>query len=282
MTNKILYIIINTIQIVLTSTADNFRQDRLKILNWNVLYGFNHKKSIKKGANWIKSQTPNVVALQELNGNNAESLSKLAAKWNHEHSVILKHKGFPVGLTSQEPIEIIERRVKGFHHGYLHCKTYGINFFVVHFWPGKDHEAKTILAKIQPLLNKGEKVVVLGDFNTYSPKDKAFLSGVGKNKKDLYAVVDMFEKAGFVDLVHKHDKKAKYSCPSPIIIPRWAKNLKEIELKRERIDFIFADKKLQKSSISATIMVSKLLDQVSDHYPVTAEFKLNMNRPTKN
>ena len=40
----------------------------LKIVNWNVLYGFNHKKSIKQGANWIKKQAADVVALQELNG----------------------------------------------------------------------------------------------------------------------------------------------------------------------------------------------------------------------
>ena len=42
--------------------------ETLKIVNWNVLYGFNHKKSVKQGANWIKKQAADVVALQELNG----------------------------------------------------------------------------------------------------------------------------------------------------------------------------------------------------------------------
>ena len=44
--------------------------ETLKIVNWNVLYGFNHKKSVKQGANWIKKQAADVVALQELNGHN--------------------------------------------------------------------------------------------------------------------------------------------------------------------------------------------------------------------
>ena len=36
----------------------------LKIVNWNVLYGFNHGKSVEKGAKWIAAQAPSVVALR--------------------------------------------------------------------------------------------------------------------------------------------------------------------------------------------------------------------------
>ncbi|MBT6102439.1 MAG: hypothetical protein HOH62_00925, partial [Verrucomicrobia bacterium] len=121
--------------------------ETLKIVNWNVLYGFNYKKSVKQGANWIKKQAADVVALQELNGHNQVGLKEVAAEWGHDHAAILKKGGFPVGLTSSQPIEVIERRVKGFHHGYLHCKTHGIHFFVVHFWPGKYREADWILDK---------------------------------------------------------------------------------------------------------------------------------------
>ena len=104
----------------------------------------------------------------------------------------------------------------------MHCKTYGTHFFVVHFWPKKDHEATEIIKKIKPLLAKNEKVIVLGDFNTHSRKDKAYLS-TKVRIKPLYDVVDKFEKTGFVDIVHKHDTKATYSSPSPITIPKWSK-----------------------------------------------------------
>ena len=272
------------ISLVLTlsaSIATAEEKDSLKILNWNVLYGFNHKKSIKQGVNWIERQKPDVVALQELNGHKLNNLKNMAKQWGHDYAAILKEKGFPVGLTSKQPIEVIERRVKGFHHGYLHCRTYGIHFFVVHFWPKKDHEAKAIIEKIKPLLKQGEKVVVTGDFNTYSEKDKEYLS-TRKNKQPLYSVINMFEKNGFVDLVHKHDKDAKYSFPSPIIMPKWAKTLEEVESKRERIDFILADQNLQKFSTSATILTSKVLDKISDHYPVVVEFKPTVTNMEKN
>jgi exodeoxyribonuclease-3 len=105
--------------------TDPPKQEELKVINWNVLYGFNHKKSIEPDAAWIRYQNPDVLGLQELNKYTLESLSKMALEWGRAHSVRLKQKGFPAGLTSKQPIEVIERRVEGFHHGYLHCKTCG-------------------------------------------------------------------------------------------------------------------------------------------------------------
>ena len=246
--------------------------NKLKIINWNVLYGFNHGKSIDAGSEWIGDQAPDVLALQELNGNTADSLAKKAAVWGHKYSAIHKENGFPVGLTSNAPIEVIERVVKGFHHGYLHCETHGIHFFVVHFWPKKDHEASAIIEKIKPLLEAKQKVVVLGDFNTHSKNDAKFLANSTK-VKPLYDVVNLFESKGFVDLVHKHDRQAEYSFPSPITIPKWSSSIEELKLKRQRIDFIFASKSLASQSNSATILLSKELDKISDHYPVVVEFK---------
>lgn len=246
-------------------------QSRLRVLNWNVLYGFNHHRSIDAGARWISRQAPDVVALQELNGNKAKSLQQLAARWNHPHAVLLKETGFPVGLTSRAPIEIIERRVKGFHHGYLHCRTRGVHFFVVHFWPGKDHEAKTVAAKVRKLLRENARVIVLGDFNTHSRKDAAFLA-TRTRVKASYTVVDLFESLRMVDLVHKHSPQSKYSCPSPITIPRWSATAEVVKSKRQRVDFVFADEKLARDSRKASIPISRELDRISDHYPVVVDF----------
>ena len=246
--------------------------ETFKIVNWNVLYGFNHKKSVKQGANWIKKQAADVVALQELNGHNQVGFKELAAEWRHDHAAILKKGGFPVGLTSNQPIKVIERRVKDFHHGYLHCKTHGIHFFVVHFWPGKYWEADWILDKTAPLIEKGEKVIILGDFNGNSRKDEDFLIANATLRKRDYTFVDKVEAKGFVDIVHKHDPEAKISQPSSITIPRWTKDLKELKLKRYRIDFVFADKSFAEQSHSGTISLAKEIDTISDHYPVIVEF----------
>ena len=246
--------------------------ETFKIVNWNVLYGFNHKKSVKQGANWIKKQAADVVALQELNGHNQTGFKELAAEWGHDHAAILKKGGFPVGLTSNQPIEVIERRVKDFHHGYLHCKTHGIHFFVVHFWPGKYWEADWILDKTAPLMERGEKVIILGDFNGNSRKDEDFLIANATLRKRDYTFVDKVEAKGFVDIVHKHDPEAKISQPSSITIPRWTKDLKELKLKRYRIDFVFADKSFAEQSHSGTISLAREIEKISDHYPVIVEF----------
>ena len=246
--------------------------ETFKIVNWNVLYGFNHKKSVKQGANWIKKQAADVVALQELNGHNQTGFKELAAEWRHDHAAILKKGGFPVGLTSNQPIEVIERRVKDFHHGYLHCKTHGIHFFVVHFWPGKYWEADWILDKTAPLIERGEKVIILGDFNGNSRKDEDFLIANATLRKRDYTFVDKVEAKGFVDIVHKHDPEAKISQPSSITIPRWTKDLKELKLKRYRIDFVFADKSFAEQSHSGTISLAREIETISDHYPVIVEF----------
>ena len=63
---------------------------------------------------WIKNQHADVVALQELNGQTNESFKDLAEGWGHDHAVLLKEEGFPVGLTSKMPVEVIEKRVEGF------------------------------------------------------------------------------------------------------------------------------------------------------------------------
>jgi len=246
--------------------------ETLKIVNWNVLYGFNHKKSVKQGANWIKKQAADIVALQELNGHNQAGFKELAAEWGHDHAAILKKGGFPVGLTSNQPIEVIERRVKDFHHGYLHCKTHGIHFFVVHLWPGKYQEADWILDKTAPLIARGEKVIILGDFNGNSRKDEDFLIANATLRKRDYMFVDKVEAKGFVDIVHKHDPEAKISQPSPITIPKWTKDLEELKLKRYRIDFVFADKSFAEQSHSGTISLAREIETISDHYPVIVEF----------
>lgn len=246
----------------------------LKVVNWNVLYGFNHQNSVEQGVDWIKKQSADVVALQELNGHSETDLGKLASAWGHPYSVILKEQGFPVGLTSSQPIEVIKRQVEGFHHGYLHCKTQGIHFFVVHFWPGKYKEVDEILDRIAPLLSQKESVVILGDFNGCSRKDEAFLKANARLRERDYTFVDKVEANGFVDIVNKHDKNAKVSCPSSITIPKWSADMEELKLKRYRIDFIFADQELAKNSRSGTILLAEEIEAISDHYPVIVELNI--------
>ncbi|GAA5496305.1 hypothetical protein Rhal01_02488 [Rubritalea halochordaticola] len=243
----------------------------LKVLNWNVYYGFDGKKTLPKASQWLKEQAPDVLALQELNGITEKQLGEYAKQWGHSHAAMNKEKGFPMGLTSNQPIEVIERAAQGYHHGFLHCKTHNIHFFVVHLWPNKPQDLDRILAKVEPLIQKKERVIILGDFNADSKHDAEFIAKQGL-KDFSFDYTNKVESKGFVDLVHKHSPAAKVSFPSPFIIPKWAKNLEEVKAKHCRIDFIFASQNLAQKSTSATIHINELLDKASDHYPVESRF----------
>ena len=258
-----------------TSQADELQS--VKVINWNVLYGFNHGQSRTEGSRWISDQEPDIVALQELNGITEKDLLEQAKKWGHAHAVTHKENGFPVGLTSRWPIQVLERKSKGFHHGYLHCKTRDIHFFVVHFWPGKYHEMDSILERVRPLLSENKSVVILGDFNGCSRKDETYLVENATQRERDYIYVDKLEAEHFVDLVSKHDPNAKVSCPSPITIPRWSSDLEDLRTKRYRIDFIFADESFAKRSKSGTILLDQEVEKVSDHYPVMVEFLVSVD-----
>ncbi len=256
-----------------TETELSKSKNLFTILNWNILYAFNHGRKTKEGIEWIKEQNANVVALQELNGQTNESFRELAVGWNHNYSVLLKESGFPVGISSDKPIEVINKKVEGFHHGYLHVKTYGIHFIVIHLWPGKENESNIISNAAKSLIDAGERVVVLGDFNAESSLDSVYLNTKPKLKGRInYSVLNYYLNAGLIDIVNKHDKNALVSDPSPIVVPKWHPDLELVKAIERRIDFIMASKNIVAKSKYATILRSNKLDKISDHYPIVAKF----------
>ncbi len=276
------------------------KNDDFKIITYNVLCGFNHHKSEKIGAEWINKQNPDVVALQELNGFTEKTLKQIAAKWGHNYAVILKENGFPVGLTSKTPIEVIERRLKGMHHGWLHCKTSGIDFFVIHLSPFKykhrQKEAKSICQKVKPLLDNKESVVVLGDFNSVCSSGKEFLNEdkvffkylIEKEKKNKhirnlnnghfdFTVMDSFLNIGLKDACCDLIKNTPKICTaSPALING---KIKKQQIRySKRIDFILLNNELAQQCINASISYEDKHHQISDHFPVI----ITLNRDEKN
>ena len=258
---------------------------QLGIISYNILEGFRNKASSKfpSGAtrkqmvtHWIAQQNPTFTALQELNGYNQQKLQHDSKKWQHPHAAILKDTGYSVGLTSKFPITIIEKRRKDMHHGYLHARTAGIEVFVIHLSPFKykhrQKEADIILAKTKKLIKQGKPVVILGDFNAYSPNDKSVLdadtnllksrrasdkryshvTNLNNNKID-YTVIQKFLDADLIDPYAKHRKFKKTNVPP-------------------RIDYILVSPNLAKRYKDAQWHNSKSYDQMSDHPPVSLKF----------
>ena len=261
--------------------------ETVKVINWNTYHLFDHRAKAEEATAWVAEQGPHLVALQEVLHCKEVELGELAQEWGHGHAVMHNEHGYPVALTSSAPIEGVERRVKGSHHGYLHARTHGIDVFVVHFWPTKVGEAAQVAEVAAALVREGRPVLVLGDFNGKIRCDEPYLlePGFGEEKDGErvfdYRLTDAFLERGFVELVSEHSPDDLYTFGAPALIPRWAKTMEEVRERRRRIDFVFASPELAAGCLSAHVDTDdERVGQYSDHYPVLCTLKsLGANDP---
>ncbi len=274
-------------------------QPQLKVMTYNILTGFDWKQDSTRGTeliNWVNTHKPDVLALQEMNGFTPERLQKFAKKWGHEYSAIAKTDGYPVAITSNQPIVVKERLLDGLWHGMLHCETHGIDFFVVHLspadWQFRKREAIAITEKIGIEAEKTEQYIVLGDFNAHSPFDvpltdkftnqlERYRKGDRKSEKYKnlhndeydYSVLSLFLSLSLIDVCERFVPAVDRStCPTPLNVPRWF-SAEEMKTTKHRIDFILVSPKLALKCTDAQIFNGPENYYLSDHYPVMAEFK---------
>ena len=265
------------------------RNHNLKLLSYNVWYGFTKKPERKANyLKFMKAQAPDVVSLQELNHYTPAKLADDAKAWGHPHSVLLKEKGFPTGITSSQPITGVKRTLEGFHHGLMRCQTHGIHVYAIHLHPGnweiRLREIDLLLKDIATLPGDA-KVTLAGDFNTFSLHDKPVydrsedmipffkrldVRTKGKNLRDGqldYRHLKRLEDAGFVDLIHTKRKAFLGTFPTPL-----RKN--EDMGPDRRLDYVFATPSLAASCRAAACIVNETTGLLSDHQPVSATFEL--------
>ena len=280
------------------STVEGDQRATLRVLCYNTYYVFSNGTEVEAATAWISEQAPDVVALQELTNIEDARLAELAAGWGHGHSALLKTSGFSVGLTSRYPIEVVDRLLDGLHHGSLHARVRGIDVFVVHLspfeWKVREREAALLLAKIKPLLDQGEEVLVLGDFNALSAKDKRLLDAQPelmekarnsevehdhvRNLRDGefdYGVMQRFFDAGLQDVVLPQFEgvgqkagESRWTFTTGI----WTEEKSSAPEGGNRIDFVLADATLARTVASAEIPRGGVLNRTSDHYPVIVDF----------
>ena len=272
------------------------KSSELRVLSYNVWYGFTKQPERKKKLlEYVRSLKPDVVSLQELNSYTEEKLAQDARAWGHPYSALLKTGGFPTGITSRFPIEDVSRTLEGYHHGLLSCKTGGLRVYVVHLHPGHwqiRHREVDLLTRELAKRNLAEKILLAGDFNTFSPRDREQYEktpdivpffrrldqrwksnrNLRKDKLD-YTHLEKIEKAGFIDLVAT--KRSRFSGTFP------TKNRPgEDNGPSRRLDYFYANRSLASSCKSAVCLVNGDTSYLSDHYPVLAVFSLGSSNNT--
>ncbi len=262
----------------------------LKVVTHNVWYGFTQKPEprYEQWRRWMAAQSPDVVALQELNGYTPERLAADGDSWGHAHSVLLKTDGFPTGITSRYPITDVQRIREGMHHGLLRCRIRGLWFYVIHFHPSnfvrRIEEAAILQADIAGLPDTDPQIVLAGDFNGFSPADRGRYDADDKLVKffqmlDLrdtarnlnagridYGGIEAIERLGFVDLIARQRTAATPfvgTFPTRLVSD-------ENHGTERRLDYIFVSPNLLPRVATAAILNDAETQTLSDHIPVTA------------
>lgn len=273
--------------------SDEIRE--LKIVTHNVWYGFTRKPEPRytHWRTWMAEQNPDIVSLQELNGYTAEKLADDAAFWGHGYSELLKEDGFSTGITSRFPISDVKRIREGMHHGLLRCRIQGIWVYVIHFhpsnWRRRIEEAALLQKDVDTLPESDPPVVLAGDFNGFSPADRAhyetdpelipffqMLDQRDTNARNLndgrmdYGGIEAVLSQGYVDLI------ARARTPQSQFTGTFPTRLVSDENHGtdRRLDYIFVSQRLLPLVVSAQILRDDVTEQLSDHIPVTATLRL--------
>ena len=256
------------------NAGSNVEYGTFKVVNYNILQGM----VADKGNNydnfvaWVKEQDPDVLALEECNGFSETSLGALAKRWGHEYAVLNpNNSGYTVGLTSRYPIEDVVRMLDypDGARGAIHAKINGINFVVLHLYPfstwpqnvgasgtGEDYRLSEITTYLDNTIRQYPEEpswLMMGDFNSPSPYDKANTAGTWE-----YRAQNEVLNSGYFDLVHEAHSAFQSSTTGGT-----------------RIDYIFGSKAMASNVVSARILKDDFtLSGVSDHYPVCAVFRI--------
>ena len=271
-------------------------QKEIKIISYNVLEGLGNEESYGEGRHercvkWLHEQNAEVIALQELY-ESEEKLSGDAKNWGHKYYA----KAGPLGLTSKEPIEFVKMYKKGLWHGVLHCKTYGIDFLVVHLspadWKYRLREAEIIKGIVDSIKQTTNSYILLGDFNAHSPFDgelykqnpeliEKYKKGTPNNSSPNlvgnyldYSVMSSFYSFPLIDITERFVPwYQRTTFPSPILIGVW-RTAGNIGRTPERIDYILTTPEMSLGCKEVTIHNSEETDFISDHYPIEAVFEI--------
>ncbi|TZF82324.1 hypothetical protein FW774_16250 [Pedobacter sp. BS3] len=283
MMRSLSYIIL-VISIITGGSSRIFAQQSLKVISYNILEGMVRDTTAGKKdfVAWLKQQNPDILALEECNKFTQKSLEEMAHQYGHPYAVLLKETGYPVALTSKYPIVNVHRVLDNMHHGFILARIKDYHVIVLHLSPHKyrkrREEIDVILQTIAAQPSQ-KRWMIMGDFNSYSPLDKANYAD-GKTVKWLqdlakkypfhdnlidgqYLDFEVQQKIldfGLIDVLKRQAEK--HPADAKNIIPG-----------KNRIDYIYVSKDLGNKVTDARFLRDDFTKTHSDHIPIIIELK---------
>ncbi len=252
----------------------------VRIICWNVngIRAINKKRFLP----WFNQESPDILCLQEVKARPGEIPASIEKpKGYYTYWSIPQRKGYSgvATLSKEKPIQVSTGLNNGRFdiEGRVIISRYPqLTLFNVYFPNGKASEErlrykmdfyKTFLSFIDPLQQRGDRLVICGDFNTAHeeidlarPKENKYISGFLAIER---AWMDEFIAHGFIDSFRYFNKESNnYTW--------WSMRTRARERNIGwRIDYFFISNNLLDSVIGASIL-SQVMG--SDHCPL--EIKL--------
>ena len=291
----ILYTLLFIWLLPVTSNGQPAGKEKLRVISYNIWNGFEHDASRRANfINWIKGQQPDILAMTELVGFTEKDLGQLASEYGHKYYAIVKEEGYPVGITSNEPITVVKKQMEGFWHGMLHVKTHGLDMIVTHLsphdWKFRLKEAQMLTSYIQD--NQLENCMVMGDFNAYSPFDADWVETHAqlienmqkwdaeqetyRNMRDGrfdYSVLSKFLSIGLTDICRLYVPADKRTTFPAAFLYGWQHGDTRLHGIGERLDYILVSPSLVSRCLDARIHNGIDTEGISDHYPVSVDLQ---------
>lgn len=291
----ILYTLLFIWLLPVTSNGQPAGKEKLRVISYNIWNGFEHDASRRANfINWIKGQQPDILAMTELVGFTEKDLGQLASEYGHKYYAIVKEEGYPVGITSNEPITVVKKQMEGFWHGMLHVKTHGLDMIVTHLsphdWKFRLKEAQMLTSYIQD--NQLDNCMVMGDFNAYSPFDADWVETHAqlienmqkwdaeqetyRNMRDGrfdYSVLSKFLSIGLTDICRLYVPADKRTTFPAAFLYGWQHGDTRLHGIGERLDYILVSPSLVSRCLDARIHNGIDTERISDHYPVSVDLQ---------
>ncbi|MFI3295400.1 MAG: endonuclease/exonuclease/phosphatase family protein [Rikenellaceae bacterium] len=271
----------------LTTTTKAQEADSIRIMSYNIWNGFTEAQNKRDlFIDFITAKDPEILGYQELCTFKQADLEALAQEIGHPYAIICKEGGYPVGISSKEPITLIEKRIDGYGHGMLHVQTYGLDVIVTHLNPHKASERQKQVKNITDYMQDAglsDNVVVMGDMNAHSPMDADQLEltakthpertrgGLGDDNYD-YSVIAKYLAYPLIDVYPKYVEAAyRETYPTLVFSTTEAERTRRYT---NRIDFLLIAPNLEEAVYNATIHNHGRADYISDHYPISIDMVL--------
>ena len=282
----ILYTLLFILLLPVTSNGQPAGKEKLRIISYNIWNGFEHNAHRRANfIDWIKGQQPDILAMTELVGFTEKNLGQLASEYGHKYYAIVKEEGYPVGITSNEPITVVKKQVEGFWHGMLHVKTHGLDIIVTHLsphdWKFRLKEAQMLTKYIQD--NQLDNCMVMGDFNAYSETHAQLIENMQKwdaeqetyrNMRDGrldYSVLSQFLSIGLTDICRLYVPADKRTTFPAAFLYGWQHGDTRLHGIGERLDYILVSPSLVSRCLDARIHNGIETEGISGHYPVSVD-----------